>query len=113
MADDDLWQESPFTALRRHWQESAAKEAANPLADRPTHAFMMEHGRPMDTAPIGKAVWLIEDGSTGVHLGSASGTRSLDGTRLLWFIQDAGDLWPARPTKWFPRALSPSLHAAE
>lgn len=103
MSENDMWQVSPWTALRQHWNESAAREAASPQPDKPRHDFMMEHGYPMETAPLNETVWIIEDGSVGVFLASASGERSIDGTRLLWFAQDCGDLWPSRPTKWFPR----------
>jgi len=81
--------------LRKHWTESAARERANPPAGKPTHEAMLATGRPIDTAPKGgTTVWVIEPGSLGVFQAHFMGPS--------WWIAEAGDLWPSKPTQWLP-----------
>jgi hypothetical protein len=93
--------EFTFTDLRQHWNQEAQRERDNPPKDKPSHAFMLEHGHPMNMAPLDQPIWVIEENSVGVFL-----AQKLDGS---WFCQDGGDLWPCRPVKWFERRLDNNL----
>lgn len=50
---------------------------------------------PIETAPKdGTTIWLVEPGSTGVFAGRWLGP--------CFFVEDAHDLWPSRPSHWQP-----------
>lgn len=83
-----------FAQLRRHWAENAARERANPPANRPSIEQMRERGRDMAEAPTKGDVWIME--TTGEHVFRAR--QEWGG----WLLEDAGDLWPTKPVKWLP-----------
>ncbi len=78
-----------------YWRENARREAANSPPDKPTHAEVLTHGEDFATAPVDQAIWIIDPGSTGTFIGRWRGAH--------FFIEDAGDLWPAKPTHWLSR----------
>lgn len=88
---------NPIThGFSAYWAENAAREAANPPKDKPTHAEMLLHGEPFSTAPKVGSMWVIEEGSTGTFIGRWLGEG-------LFFIEEAGDLWPSKPSHWLSR----------
>jgi hypothetical protein len=88
--------DNPWSMLRQHWNEAAKRERDNPPADKPPYEFIFEHGSTdMDAAPE-TGCYAIENGSAGVfYVTSWNMGKS-------WFAHDAGDLWPCKPTQWWP-----------
>jgi hypothetical protein len=98
----DSEENSHWSALRQHWNESAKRERENPPADKPTHEHMVANGLPICDAPKdGTVVWVIENGSVGVFLAHQN--------EISWWVEDAGDLWPSKPTRWLPRTFPAPL----
>lgn len=95
-SDMPVQDDDGFSLLRRHWAEPRPVPA-----DRPSHADVLVRGTPITKAPDGEAVWVAVPDCTGVFLARRDG-------KGLWLAEDAGDLWPCKPTRWLPRGRVPS-----
>lgn len=89
--------------LTAYWNEAAARERAKPPADKPTHAEVLQYGEAFAPAPSDRAVWTVHDGSTGTFIG-----RWRMGH---FFIEEAGDLWPSKPSHWLSRERAAEIAA--
>lgn len=96
-------QGSPWTMLRHHWNDAAKRERENPPPDRPPYEFVFEHGSAdMEAAPA-SGCYAIEPGSTGVKYVTSWGYGR-------WMAHEAGDLWPCKPTQWWPLKAWPATN---
>ena len=92
----------PFNdGLTAYWRENTRREVVP--ADKPTHAEMLAHGKAFETAPVDRAIWIIEPGSTGTFLGRWQLGH--------FFIEEAGDLWPSKPSHWLSRERAAEIVA--
>lgn len=98
----------PFTELRNHWERCAAEQ---PDFRSPEESELLEqmHQRHESLRKLGwnDAIYCPKDGtiflsisagSTGIHECYYDGEWPTGS----WWVQDAGDLWPARPILWKP-----------